>query len=126
MKISIKSIFIILFGLAFFNVSAQTTDKVEKKKVKKIETVFFKVEGVCNMCKKRIENAALIKGVKMVEWTKETQILKVIYSSKKTSLEKIHAAVADSGHDTTVTKAKDEVYAELPGCCKYRDGVKVH
>jgi hypothetical protein len=30
--------------------------------------------------------------------------------------------VADAGHDTDQVKATDEVYANLHGCCKYRDG----
>jgi periplasmic mercuric ion binding protein len=32
---------------------------------------------------------------------------------------KIEMAIAKAGHDTPHHKAKDEVYNELPGCCKY-------
>ena len=28
-------------------------------------------------------------------------------------------AIAKAGHDTDMHKAKDEVYNELPSCCKY-------
>jgi hypothetical protein len=28
-------------------------------------------------------------------------------------------AIANSGHDTKMHKASDEVYDKLPGCCKY-------
>ena len=78
------------------------------------------------MCETRIEKAALIKGVKMVEWDKDTQMVKVMYATKKVSEEDIHKAIAGAGHDTEKAEASDEVYATLPGCCAYRDGVKVH
>jgi mercuric ion binding protein len=52
-------------------------------KKKKVETAEFKVKGVCMMCKERIENAALIKGVKLTEWNKETNMLKVVFNPKK-------------------------------------------
>lgn len=93
---------------------------------KKVETSEFKVTGVCGMCKKRIENAALIKGVKMAEWNAETQTLKVVYSTKKTDQEEIEKAVAAAGHDTENVTAPDDAYKKLPGCCAYRDGVEVH
>ncbi len=93
---------------------------------KKIVTVTFKVEGVCGNCKERIEKAAMIKGVRMATWDKQTQILKAIYSSKLTTQDKIELAIAAIGHDTENHKAKDSVYQELPGCCQYRDGVEIH
>lgn len=93
---------------------------------KKVQTVEFKVTGVCDMCKKRIENAALIKGVKMAEWSPETQMLKVVYVTKKTSQEEIEKSVANAGHDTENHEAPKEAYEKLPGCCAYRDGVEVH
>ena len=77
------------------------------------------------MCEKRIEKAALIKGVKMAEWDKQTQMLTVHFSAKVKE-EDIHKAVAKVGHDTDLLKAKDEVYQTLNACCKYRDGQEVH
>ncbi len=96
------------------------------QKPPKIKTEEVSVSGVCDMCKKRIEKAALIKGVKLASWEKKTQTLKVIYRPKKVSLDNILQAVADTGHDSAVMKAKSEAYDLLPGCCKYRDGVEVH
>ena len=93
---------------------------------KKIVTVTFKVKGVCGDCKERIEEAAMIKGVRMATWDKQTEILKAVYSSKITSQDKIEIAIAAIGHDTENHKAKDSVYNELPGCCQYRDGVEKH
>ncbi len=92
----------------------------------KIATDTLSVTGVCEMCKKRIENAAFIKGVKWAEWDVNNQQLVVIYKTKKTDLDEIASAVAHSGHDNGISKAPDEAYAKLPDCCAYRDGVKVH
>ena len=90
------------------------------------EKTEFHVKGVCNMCKERIENAALIKGVKMAEWNKETGMLKVVYRPDKVELKTIHQAVANAGHTTSKVPADPKAYRELPGCCKYDDGVHKH
>ena len=86
----------------------------------------FTVDGVCKMCKARIENAAYIKGVKRVEWSKESQTIKVVYNPGKTSLDNIHQSIANSGHNTNEIKADSAAYVKLPECCKYMDGVQVH
>jgi len=93
---------------------------------KEIVTTEIAVEGVCKMCKKRIENAALIKGVKMAEWNNETGLLKLVYNSAKTSDTTICASVAKAGHDNKLVKASKEEYGSLPDCCLYRDGVIKH
>ena len=93
---------------------------------KKVQTDTLKVAGVCEMCQKRIEKAAFIKGVKLAEWDKNAQQLTVIYKTKKTDLDEIATSVANAGHDNGKKKAPEEAYAELPDCCAYRDGVKVH
>ncbi|MEL7586273.1 MAG: cation transporter [Prolixibacteraceae bacterium] len=95
----------------------------EKEKVKTIE---FKVSGVCEMCEKRIEDAALIKGVKMADWDKEAQKIKVVYRPDKTDEQTIHQAIAKVGHDTEKVKATAEAYDKLHECCKYREGQAVH
>ncbi len=95
----------------------------EKENVKTIE---FKVSGVCEMCEKRIENAALIKGVKMADLDKKAQKIKVVYRSDKTDEQSIHQAIAKVGHDTEKVKAASEAYNKLHECCKYREGQDVH
>lgn len=105
-------------------VSASTS--FAQKKAPKVKTLEFNVTGVCKMCKERIENATLIKGVKSAEWDKLAQTLSVIYNPKKTDEETIHEAVASHGHDTEKVKASEEAYKKLPDCCAYRDGVEVH
>ena len=112
-----------LFSLLFALIALPTFGQ---GKAPKVATTEFKVEGVCGMCKTRIENAATIKGVKFAEWNNESSILKVIYKTKKTDAAAIQQAVADHGHDTDKVKSTDEAYAKLPGCCAYRDGVEKH
>lgn len=77
------------------------------------------VEGVCGMCKSRIEEAAFGKGVKFVEWINSTSELAIAYRSDKTSMEEIEARVAKAGHNTQNIKATKKDYESLPDCCKY-------
>ncbi|NJM16641.1 MAG: heavy-metal-associated domain-containing protein [Bacteroidales bacterium] len=93
---------------------------------KEVITTEFKVEGVCDECKKRIENAATIKGVKFVSWDKETETIKIIYRTDKVKLQDIHKAIANAGHDTGILKASEEAYNKLPKCCEYRGGIHKH
>ncbi|MDG5492771.1 heavy-metal-associated domain-containing protein [Psychroserpens sp. SPM9] len=82
----------------------------------------IEVDGVCLMCKERIEKAAIrTKGVKSAIWNVETHELKLIYDERKTDLKKISAKVASVGHDTKEVKATDEAYNSVHPCCKYRD-----
>lgn len=81
----------------------------------------IKVYGNCAMCKKRIETALDSKGIKMASWDTKTKELAVVYNSSKITELEIHELVASVGHDTDKVKAKDEIYADLPFCCLYRD-----
>lgn len=112
-----KNIIVIIIAFATMSsVNAQS----------KIDTISFQVTGVCGMCKSRIEDAGLIKGVKSIEWNKEKQEVTVVYNTKKTNQKTIEKAIASKGHDTENCTATDEDYQKLPGCCLYRDGVEVH
>jgi len=91
-----------------------------------VVTCEFKVSGVCGMCKERIEEAAYIKGVKYVEWTIETGTAKVVYKTDKVDELDIHKAIAAVGHDTELVEADSLAYTQLPQCCAYDNGVKVH
>lgn len=88
---------------------------------KDIVTDTFAVKGTCGQCKKRIENAAYIPGVKRAEWDVNSKILSVTYRSSKTSLEKIEQHIAGAGHDAGDIKAPAEKYQQLPSCCAYND-----
>ncbi|MDF1548199.1 MAG: heavy-metal-associated domain-containing protein [Bacteroidales bacterium] len=120
MKKFYKLLFLISLSIYLsIDISAQ-------EKNKNVENAEFKVSGVCEMCKERIENAALIKGVKLAEWDKTTGILKVVFVPKKVALQEIQSAIAEAGHDTELVKASDKAYQKLPACCAYRDDVEIH
>lgn len=81
----------------------------------------LKVEGLCEMCKERIENAAKkVVGVSSASWDNKTKVLHLNVDSSKTTLRVISLAIAGAGHDTEQHKADDKTYNALPSCCKYR------
>ena len=50
----------------------------------------IEVDGVCMMCKERIEKAAIrTKGVKSATWDVDTHELRLIYDARKTNLDSI-------------------------------------
>ena len=119
MKNLIKTYFIVfLIGFVSFTANAQENMKTE--------TIEFEVQGVCGMCKTRIENASLIKGVKLTEYNIETKMLKVVYRPDKISLDDIHKSVAEAGHATDKVEADEKAYEKLPACCKYTDPDNPH
>lgn len=82
----------------------------------------LEVDGVCMMCKHRIEKAAITtKGVKTAVWNMETHLLSLIYDGRKTNLETIESNIAAVGHDTKNVTAPEEAYNSVDPCCKYRD-----
>ncbi len=118
-----KSIYIIL---AIFTMACFCKPDLYAGYFQPEDTISFHVSGVCGSCKQRIENAALIKGVKWAQWDIESQILTVIYRKDKVTPDAIHQSIALAGHDTDKVKATDEAYKKLPRCCAYRDGVEKH
>ena len=102
------------FGILFIGATGFSQNKNAKATIE--------VDGVCGMCKHRIEKASIqAKGVKSAIWDVETHQLSLIYNAKKTDLNAIQQSIANSGHDTQDIKAKDEVYEGIDPCCKYRD-----
>ncbi|GAA3603045.1 heavy-metal-associated domain-containing protein [Flavivirga amylovorans] len=82
----------------------------------------MEVDGVCLMCKTRIEKASLnTKGVKSAVWNVKTHELKLIYDERKTDVKTIQKSILAVGHDTKEVKATDEAYATVHPCCRYRD-----
>ena len=89
------------------------------KSTKHGEHSSFRVGGNCEMCKDRIESAARsVSGVTSANWETETKELHVNFN-KGVSVDKIHKAIAKSGHDTELEKAPDSTYNQLPECCLY-------
>lgn len=109
MKKAILGIVMILF----------TTLTFAQEKNKKMT---FEVDGKCEMCKARIEKAALgIKGVKFALWDIPSHQLSLIVDERKTDAMKIKTALVEVGHDTKELKATDEAYENIHPCCKYRE-----
>jgi mercuric ion binding protein len=107
-----KRIFIIVFLFMGMTVFAQN----------KNARASIEVDGVCLMCKDRIEKACIkAKGVKSAVWNVETHELKLIFDERKTNLEVIQQNIAAVGHDTKAIKATEEAYNSVHACCKYRD-----
>lgn len=99
----------ILIGTTMFSQSKNATASIE-------------VDGVCMMCKERIEKACIkTKGVKSAVWNVQTHELKLFYDERKTDLTTIQKNIAAVGHDTHDIKATDEAYNSVHDCCRYRD-----
>ncbi|MGY0393366.1 heavy-metal-associated domain-containing protein [Bizionia sp. KMM 8389] len=100
---------VMLFGLTAFSQNKNAKASIE-------------VDGVCMMCKERIEKACVrTKGVKSAVWNVQTHELKLIFDERKTDLTTISQSIADVGHDTEEIKATDEAYNSVHPCCLYRD-----
>ncbi|MEM9077423.1 MAG: cation transporter [Bacteroidota bacterium] len=82
----------------------------------------FEVDGVCEMCKARIEKAALnVSGVKYATWDIASHELSLIIDERKTNSMQIKSAMAQVGHDTKELKATQEAYESVHPCCRYRE-----
>ncbi len=117
-----KKIYLLLTFLlliASFFASAQSV------KITADTTISFKVYGLCEMCKARIETAAKGRGVKSADWNVERKILTLSFMPAQISKEKIQNRIVAVGHDVENKKAKEIIYNELPPCCHYRDSLTV-
>ncbi|WP_244828311.1 efflux RND transporter periplasmic adaptor subunit [Carboxylicivirga sediminis] len=80
----------------------------------------FTVAGNCDMCKERIEKAAMtVFGVVSAEWSADAQEARVVFDPEHTNADAIQKAIAQVGHDTEKYKADDAVYETLHSCCLY-------
>jgi outer membrane receptor for ferrienterochelin and colicins len=106
--------------LLFLVFSTRVTFGQVKSVAESDTVVSFKVFGVCQQCKDRIEKAVKIKGVKSGVWNMETGQLALVFNTAQVSLEKIQNRIVAVGHDLENKKAKISVYNALPKCCLYR------
>jgi len=79
----------------------------------------LRVPGMCDMCKKRIELAADIKGVKDANYNLEKKELTVVYKPEKVDLKTIADEILKIGYDVDSLRAPDEAYKKLDHCCQY-------
>jgi copper chaperone CopZ len=109
-----KVVFVLSLLLVGFTTQAQKKNKNAK--------VTVEVDGICGMCKKRIETAALkTKGVKFAAWSVKTHKLNLILDERKTTLKTVQKNIAAVGHDSKGLIATKEAYNSVHPCCKYRD-----
>lgn len=106
----------IIIGMAFALISTITYAQEKNKKTT------FEVDGKCEMCKMRIEKAALgVNGVKYALWDIPSHQLSLIFDEGKTDPMQIKTALVAAGHDTKELKATEEAYDKIHPCCKYRE-----
>ena len=114
---------IFIFSLLMIGFSAQSQEVKKKKNAK----VSFEVDGICGMCKKRIETAALkTKGVKFAIWSVESHQLNLIMDERKTTVSDVQKNILEVGHDVIGFDkkkliAEEEAYNSVHPCCKYKD-----
>lgn len=84
-----------------------------------VQKTSFLVAGKCDMCKKRIEYASDVKGVKSFSWDEDSHLLTLEIDTTKTSLEKVAKLIAKAGHDNEYYRADDKAFKKLHSCCAY-------
>ena len=96
---------------------------LQTKEVKQLANVSisFGVRGNCGMCKKTIEKAVnSLEGISKANWDVDKKVLTINHSSNM-DISSVHQAIAKAGYDTDKMKGDNEVYNNLPACCKYRN-----
>ena len=104
---NLKALLVVSFLSCFFFFHGQT------------KKITFLVNGVCEMCENRIENALDINGISFASWDVKTKMCNVTFNTSKISEKKIHETLANVGHDTQLCKASNETYNNLHPCCQY-------
>lgn len=107
MKFLYSILFLSLIGL--FACKTETANKTET----------FKVWGNCEKCKKTIENACVIEGVKEKNWNIESTLMTVTFDTTVVSLDRIQQAIANAGYDNDKYYGDDYAYGKLEACCQY-------
>src|ERR1700741_2848548 len=88
---------------------------------KKDSTISFKVYGLCEQCKQRIEQSIKVNGVDSANWNIQSKMLSLTYDTGLISLETIQQRILAVGHDVENRKATPAAYGSLPSCCRYRE-----
>lgn len=107
-----KFLYYILFVSVIGFFSCKTEASADK-------TETFKVWGNCDKCKKTIEGASTMEGVKEKNWNVESTLMTVTFDTTKVSLDQIQQAIATAGYDNDKYYGDDYAYGKLEACCQY-------
>lgn len=104
-------------GHAMSSMPGDSTQNIAAKS----EHAMITVQGLCEMCKERIEKAAKsVSGVTSASWEQKPKQLHLNFDPHQTNVDAVSKAIAKVGHDTEKDKTDKKTYDALPGCCKYR------
>ncbi len=107
---SLSRIFLVsIFSIFCLQSKAQSVLKTER----------FKVFGVCEQCKERIETTLHEFKVAKANWDIDSNMLTVTYDTTAMSRVQIEKKLVDVGHDTEQYKTTKRKYNLLPDCCRY-------
>lgn len=77
------------------------------------------VSGNCEICKDRIEKAALsVNGVSFACWNVSDEKLSLTFDPRRTDLNDISLVITRIGHSTNLHKASQDIQSQMPECCK--------
>ncbi|MDR2815449.1 MAG: cation transporter [Proteiniphilum sp.] len=101
--------------------TAQTETKASAGTEHHDEHAVLEVQGLCEMCKGKIEAAAKsVEGVSVAVWDLDKKEIHLHFNPQQTNIDAISKAIAGVGYDTGRDKAEQATYDALPACCKYR------
>lgn len=73
----------------------------------------------CQMCAATVQQAASnVEGVERVDVHLEGRVGTVSFNADKASLKDIELAIAKTGYHANDTKRDENVYLQLPACCR--------
>jgi periplasmic mercuric ion binding protein len=85
----------------------------------KTQTVVIHTSAECGQCEERLETGLnYTKGVIFAELDLETQNVTIKYSTKKTDVAKLKAAINEMGYDADDQKTTAAALEKLPECCR--------
>jgi len=98
----------------------QDLDTVKYLLNSKVTVEQYFVNGLCDMCKDKIEGVAnSFKNVGVAQWDQGSHILVVAFK-KEVDSEELMKRIAESGYDNECFIAELDAYDSLHSCCKYR------
>lgn len=87
------------------------------KEVEKVEISIPTAQ--CGMCSNNIQNALMNeKGVKKVNVDLDNSVVTIVAEKEGLDIAHLETAISNAGYKANNTNAKEEVYQNLPACCK--------